>query len=431
MQTNRAIRQWLEGQLPGWEAAGWLTPAGVRGLRRLVDPGEPGPDRAHRLFTAISILGAALLGGGVILLFAYNWNGLGRGTRAVLSFVPLLLAQVATLFALWRRPASPAWREGSSAGLVTSLAAAIALIGQTYQIQGNLSHFLLTWMLLTAPLVLLLRSVLAAFSLWIQFLFWMGQSRLIADEVTLGWLILAGLAVCTTWHQIETKRERPLLNLLAFVAATLLLLFGGQRETWHSWLLLLTPWCAIWVAMAGLAPSLRSAVTVAGVVKGGLLLLFLASTYDEFWQYRPAAHALADVPLTEWLLAGALYLAWAGLLVLRWRALQLSGRLLLLAPLLAVSGWTLAIYGNGAAVALALNILALLLGLALILESQKSGDRGGFRSGLLLIGATLALRFFDADLGILARGIAFIILGAAFLGLNFWLSRRPGREDGQ
>jgi uncharacterized membrane protein len=169
MSTPRAIYQWLASQLPEWEKAGWVTPEGARAIREKYHPGEVSARSTSPVYTAISILGAALLGGGIILLFAYNWNMLGRGVRTFLSLLPLALAQGITLFALLRKADRPAWREGSATGLVASVAAGIALIGQTYNIQGNLSSFLLTWMLLSAPLVFVLRSRVVAYGLNIQF----------------------------------------------------------------------------------------------------------------------------------------------------------------------------------------------------------------------------------------------------------------------
>ena len=40
------------------------------------------------------LLGAVLIGGGIILLIAYNWSELTRPVRAAISFAPLVLAQV-------------------------------------------------------------------------------------------------------------------------------------------------------------------------------------------------------------------------------------------------------------------------------------------------------------------------------------------------
>ncbi len=45
-------------------------------------------------------LGAILIGGGIILLVAHNWENFGKGTRTILSILPLLLAQALAWYSL-------------------------------------------------------------------------------------------------------------------------------------------------------------------------------------------------------------------------------------------------------------------------------------------------------------------------------------------
>jgi hypothetical protein len=45
---------------------------------------------------------------------------------------------------------------------------------------------------------------------------------------------------------------------------------------------------------------------------------------------------------------------------------------------------------------------------------------------MLLLSAAIVIRFFDADIGFVARGVAFIALGLGFLAVNLLLLRRKG-----
>jgi hypothetical protein len=47
-------------------------------------------------------------------------------------------------------------------------------------------------------------------------------------------------------------------------------------------------------------------------------------------------------------------------------------------------------------------------------------------TGLLVLSALIIARFFDSDLSFLARGVAFILLGAGFLTANVVILRRKG-----
>ena len=46
--------------------------------------------------------------------------------------------------------------------------------------------------------------------------------------------------------------------------------------------------------------------------------------------------------------------------------------------------------------------------------------------GMLILAAVILARFFDADLGFIARGVAFIALGAGFLAVNVVMMQKRG-----
>ncbi len=108
-----------------------------------------------------AVLGALLIGSGIILVLAANWDLFPRVVRTVLAFVPLLASQELGAFVLLRNADSMGWRE--SVALLNSLAvaAAIALVSQIYHLQGDFVEFMLVWMLLTLPAIYLMNSAAA------------------------------------------------------------------------------------------------------------------------------------------------------------------------------------------------------------------------------------------------------------------------------
>jgi len=111
------------------------------------------------LFTIIlATIGGLLIGGGVILIFAYNWDNIDRPMRTVLAFTPLIIAQILTVMALYPQKRGTAWREVSGVLLFCSVAAVISIIGQTYHISGDFQGFITWWFLLIFPLIYLLRA---------------------------------------------------------------------------------------------------------------------------------------------------------------------------------------------------------------------------------------------------------------------------------
>lgn len=166
MQNEAA---WLLGELPDLVAKNVLDESAAARLRAhyAQAAATQGPGWGMIL---LAIGGAALVGLGVILIFAHNWENWTPEVRVALSLAPLLLGQLAALHAL--RNGSRLWSEG--AGLFTALAigASIALIAQTYQFGGDLPRFILTWTLLALPLVYLLDSSAVAAFCWLGVLGW-------------------------------------------------------------------------------------------------------------------------------------------------------------------------------------------------------------------------------------------------------------------
>ena len=79
-------------ELPQLVARGVLAPDAAERLRAHYGPVETAKP-ARLAIAFFGILGALLIGAGIILLLGHNWENLTRPVRAFLSFLPLLLAQ--------------------------------------------------------------------------------------------------------------------------------------------------------------------------------------------------------------------------------------------------------------------------------------------------------------------------------------------------
>ena len=70
------------------------------------------------------------------------------------------------------------------------------------------------------------------------------------------------------------------------------------------------------------------------------------------------------------------------------------------------------------------NAYLFAVGLAGILIGVKERRLGRVNSGMIVVLLIATTRFFDSDIGFIAKGTAFIVLGAAFLAANIVLTRR-------
>jgi uncharacterized membrane protein len=113
---------------------------------------------SNRLLVIFGVLGAFLIGLGIILILAHNWDQLPRFLKTILAFIPLLVAQGLCGYTLWKKKDSQTWRESASIFLILSIGAAIALISQVYHLEGEMQGFLLIWMILALPVVYIMTS---------------------------------------------------------------------------------------------------------------------------------------------------------------------------------------------------------------------------------------------------------------------------------
>ncbi len=428
---------WLYRQLPDLVSDGTLTSEAAQNLRRRYGAAEDnGGLQAATLF---GLLGAVLVGGGIILLLAHNWDELGRTTRAALSFAPLVLAQALAGFALWRRADSVAWRESAGAFLALAIGASIALVAQTYNIGGDLGDFLLTWTLLALPIAYLMRATLPALLYLVGIAAWAGALWTSSAEALGFWGLLA-LAV--PWWALEAKVNpyRPPPILFAWVFA--LILPFGIVASLDDVLGVHNLWMPIASAIAGalylagrrfwgeaLSRSQKPLQTLGAL---GLVALGLVFSFEDMWRLESRGwargaqsfgEALSAQPLA-WTIV-ALWLAlWLGLWIDSFRCKDPARTFLGAMPIFVAVGLALTSLGHPFASMLLLNLYLFTLGVVTLGAGLSAQSLAMVNAGMLILAAVILARFFDADLGFVARGVAFIVLGAGFLAVNVAMARR-------
>src|ERR1039457_731141 len=173
---NQKYIRWLLEEMPTLINDGILPPEVAERLRQHYGNEERGRGM-HWAVVLFSVLGAVLIGGGIILLLAHNWDQLSRSVRTVLSFAPLVCAQVLGAWVIWKRRDRTGWREGAGTLLTLAIGSTIALIGQTYNIAGDFGSFMLTWSLLALPVVYLLDASVPAVLYLAGSLAWVADVR--------------------------------------------------------------------------------------------------------------------------------------------------------------------------------------------------------------------------------------------------------------
>jgi uncharacterized membrane protein len=116
---------------------------------------ETSPNRQLLIF---GILGALLVGTGVIFIIANQWDDLSQQVKTFLAFLLLLVPQSVGGYVIHKKAHRVVWCESIALMLFFAVGANIALVSQIYNINGDTASFVLIWMLLTVPLIYLFNS---------------------------------------------------------------------------------------------------------------------------------------------------------------------------------------------------------------------------------------------------------------------------------
>ena len=380
-----------------WQSRGIITPEQGREIIACYEaPGVTAPGTAAhgRLVTIVATLGSVLLGLGVILFFAANWEEMPRAGKLSLILVAIVAAYVT---GYWLRYLRGYQRVGTAVVFLACLfyGSGIHLVAQVYHVELNDPSLFLYWFLGVLPMAYLIRSQVVLVLAIGLFLGAMGF-RLP------GWLeaVSAGEAVAVFGLYLT-------LGLTLYGLGKLQGLFEPTRI-----------FARVYEAV-GLLTTL-----------GALYLLTFRTWYEgnayrdegiagslagEFWLVFFLATALA-----VFLLAGTLVFRvkrGAELLELTYEAA--AALLLLVAVYLVVYLPT----GNDVAFPVVFNVLLLLAIVGLVFAGYYRPQEAIINMALGLFALDVVTRYFELSWTLLDRSVVFIVAGALLLGVGFVLER--------
>jgi uncharacterized membrane protein len=433
--------RWLQRELPALVAGGVLDQAAADRLRQHFEA-DAGAGTGRKVAVVVfGGLGALLIGGGLLLLLAHNWDDLTRTMRASLTVGVLLAAQALAGWALLARRGSAAWGEGTAAFLSVAVGTSIALVSQTYHIPGDFPTFLLAWCLLALPLAFLFDSHGTAAIVWLLALLRACQVAWSQPGDAWFWLLAAagGLHFVLAARRSERDRRLPLLAGVASAA----LVLGGLPfvDVGPVTRVLYLGGLLGFLYAAGTPGTGREATgwmtTLRVVAVAAIANLALVATYEFPWEgatwpprFMHVPGMLPDVLLPIGLgVAVGMALGTIGLVRAlrllresRWDEALPAGALV---P--ALLGASAALAGHPVAAQALFNVYLAALGLTTLARGLGEARLGVTNLGLILLAALGLARFFDADLSFVARGVGFILVGLLFLGVNVHLVRK--REE--
>lgn len=430
--------QWLEKELPVLETEGVISLDIARGIKSYYSEKTAGG--MHWAIIAFAVLGSLLIGAGVILLFAHNWDELDRPTRAVLSFCPVVIGAILSFTALARN-GGIALRE--SAGIFHSLAvgASIALIGQTYHIPSNAPGFMLSWSLLILPLIFLLRST-GVYLIYLALACgWSGVAQETYGQAAGFWLLMVP-PIIRLVQLLRRNLHAPetLLSLWGILFA--LCISTGivfERTVPGLWIVaysaLLSGAGLLGMHLYSERDGWSNPAKTFGIV--GVAILAYIFTWNDAWGGIGWDHVRSGWQHRTWGawmdggIAFVFVTGWVAAAVKAVRRNSLETIILAVFPLITILCFLLGSSGNDVEIvnALIFNGFMLFLGVMYIVLGCRNTKLQQLNGGMAVLSLLLVTRFFDEEFGFMVRGIVFIILGACFLTVNLVMARRKKQME--
>lgn len=441
---NRRAVRWLRGQLPELVASGAISSDSAAAINRHYESVDT---RSNFGFVILATVGTTLVGAGIVLLIAHNWDDLSRPVRTGIAFIPLIIALGLIAFVLTQRNESRPWREAVAIFDFAAVAASISLISQTYQIQGVFADFMRVWLLLCLPAFYLLRSSIAAGVYFLGTIVWL-FAREIAFFVRTPnpmffWFMFLLAIPYFLFRFFENRGSRETGALAIVMTIALVFGMGFSADFAKSDLGA--------VAFAGLMtliylcgmkffPRTNERLHIVALLGGvGIGITAIVLSFESSW------HMTREFFFGTRTLGGNISLALQFLFPIAAVCLALIGFLrrnfqfsiaAAVFPIVTAIIWGIANLGpeghsesqyrtsaTFAASAL-MNAYALWLGIDILTRGIRSNSIARANFGLVLIAVLAMSRFFDSELSFVTRGLGFILVGAGFLVANLVLFKK-------
>lgn len=430
--SNSRYHPWLHEQLVRWRQEDLISEAqaSVLGAR------YPLPQSSASWGKVIvAAFGAIILGLGVILIFAYNWQGMHRFTKMGLVLCALIFAHGSAVYLKYYSAHGSLHKIGESLHLLGSMlfGAGIWLVAQIYHIDAHYPNGILLWSMGCLAMAWALGSSAQAFLALTFIVLWGGFELFdfYRRDYWAFWLIALGIA--------------PLAYLLR---ATLLLISS-------AWLLALTYVLSTvqlhedWILAAAVSLAMlyilgsdflkgtqfadaKGAVALPGwIALLGMLFVFtfaeLSDSMPRFLlsqQWWVNLHILLPV-------VAALVLLLYSIVRLRARfSLPEGSRIgLIMLSFILFIAMQLALVNAGFVIA-ASNLLLLGFACLFLVRGMKLLDWRRVAVGGLLLAILIFARFMDLFENLLLRAVIFMAIGSGlmFLAWFFSMKKNQGRK---
>lgn len=406
--------KWMLGEIEKWQSEEIINTETAEILRKRYEPKK----NTSFLIILFSVIGTLFIGMGVILIGANNWwYRLPVAMRTVIAFLPLIASQALAVYVFKRRMDSTALREGSAILNMAGVFSSIAIVGQIFHLPGDFTNYIFICGILSMPTMLVMNAVSP---LIIYYWTVLNGGLCLGNEWELsGTLIFFAVGACFAVYNFRSENGKSVyLSWLTLVSGFILLISSSIMGDADPMLILFS-YFALFLSISPLWEKAGQSFRITGTL--GTLILLAICTYSWCWEFTPDFDDMTAAFITAVLVAGALYFAFADYRKNR------KLNILLAAGIFAIAMRTVwlcaGLTDSTSAVVFSVlfNMVMFASGIYFIWDGTKNVNLVSANVGMVTVCTWLIMRFFDSDMSLAVRGVAFLVLGVGFLLFNLRL----------
>ena len=388
-------------------------------------------DNPNRLFTVFGVLGSILVGLGIILILAHNWDNFSKTIKTGFAFAPLIIGQILVGFSILKKK-SQTWKEASGVFLFFAVGSSIAMVSQIYNIPGNFANYMLLWILLCAPLVYLLKShALALLHLIYATIYACNYGYAYGGKAPWLFLVLILLLLPYYIKLIQSRSKANITSIFNWLLPLSFVITLGAFITNFDELIFLS-----YIILFGLFYNLgklpvfnnlklrQNGYLVLGSL--GTVVLLLIASFRWVWDdvLRIVSFSGKETSLVTVLFVTSLCVLIYLFLKKQVDKFNLFHFIFIIMTILFFVGLT-----NDITPTIISNILILILGINAIKIGIDKMHFGVLNYGLVIIAALIFCRFFDTNMSFVIRGLLFVIVGIGFFATNYVILKKQKTKE--
>ena len=415
--------QWLRQEIQHWLADGIIDTGQARQLNDRYPLADSNTSWGKIIFSAI---GALLIGLGVILFFAYNWDAMHRLVKLSIVLSMVVISHGIGWYLSFQRPHSQ--HLGESLHLLGTLlfGAGIWLIAQIYHIDEHYPNGILIWSLGAMAMAWVLNSTVHALLAMALIGFWCG-AEIFDFQAELDWApwVIGALVIPFAWH-----KNSPLLMFFACALFMFLLFIVSIANDLQLTLHLLFIIALGLMTAAKIVPRFnRQALENVMFGIGTLVYFALLFTFtfveavDDLY-----IDELEIVPIGSYIVLPLLLVAGIGKVLWQHRATLLPSNADLIDAILkwitVLLFTVLTFVFDSGLPAFVFNIILFAHSILYLLSGMEHLRWQRVAFGGFILALLILVRFLDLFDSLLLRSLAFIVIGVGLFVVGVLFSRQ-------